>query len=199
MKCLLRRMLDETEFLSDYGVRAISKIREAHPYTFGCYGNEVYVKYEPAESSPGGFWRKFKLARTDLDACELSDHRIASKFYKYYGSDFKVECPSGSGRFLTIREVANELARRLTRIFLKDESKHAPVFNNSEKMRDDPNFRDYILFYEYFYGENGRGLGASHQTGWTGLVANLLKPNQGGLSEHKPQGSYTHLSAAKKL
>ena len=121
------------------------------------------------------------------------------KFYKYYGSDFKVECPSGSGKLLTIGEVANELARRLTRIFLKDESGRRPVFNDCHKMQNDPNFRDYILFYEYFHGENGRGVGASHQTGWTGLVANLLKPNQGGLSEHKPQGSYTHLSPAKKL
>jgi hypothetical protein len=99
---------------------------------------------------------------------------------------------------LTIREVANELARRLTQIFLKDESGRRPIFNDCHKMQNDPNFRDYILFYEYFHGENGRGVRASHQTGWTGLVANLLKPNQGGLSEHKPQGSYTHLSPAEK-
>lgn len=103
------------------------------------------------------------------------------KFHKYYGNDFKVECPTGSGKYLTIREVANELARRLTRIFFKDESNRRPVFNHCEKMYKDPNFRDYVLFYEYFHGDNGRGVGASHQTGWTGLVANLLKPDQGGL------------------
>ena len=104
------------------------------------------------------------------------------KFHKYYGDDFTVECPTGSRKYLTIREVANELARRLTRIFLKDDSMRRPVFNEEEKMQTDPHFRDHVLFYEYFHGENGRGVGASHQTGWTGLIANLLKPNQGGLT-----------------
>jgi hypothetical protein len=103
------------------------------------------------------------------------------KFHKYYGNDFTIECPTGSGKYLTIREVANELARRLTRIFLKDESARRPVFNNCAKMQNDPHFRDYVLFHEYFHGDNGRGVGASHQTGWTGLVAILLKPDQGGL------------------
>jgi hypothetical protein len=181
MKCLLRRMLDETEFLSDYGVRAISKVHEAHPYVFKCDGNELAVRYEPAESSSGLFggnsnWRGPIWMPVNYLLVES-----LQKFHKYYGNDFKIECPTRSGKFLTIREVANELARRLTRIFLRDESGRRPVFNHSAKMRDDPNFRDYILFYEYFHGDNGRGVGASHQTGWTGLVANLLKPDQGGI------------------
>ena len=181
MKCLLRRMLDETEFLSDYGVRAISKAHGAQPYIFGCCGDEVEVRYEPAESSSGLFggnsnWRGPIWMPVNYLLIES-----LQKFYKYYGSDFKIECPTGSKTYLTIREVANELARRLTRIFLRDESGRRPVFNHSERMANDPHFRDYILFYEYFHGDNGRGVGASHQTGWTGLVANLLKPDQGGL------------------
>ena len=181
MKCLLRRMLDETEFLSDYGVRAISKTHEANPYVFDCRGDEVKVTYQPAESNSGVFggnsnWRGPIWMPVNYLLIES-----LQKFHKYYGDDFKVECPTGSGKYLTIREVANELARRLTRIFFKDESDRRPVFNHCEKMCNDPNFRDYILFYEYFHGDNGRGVGASHQTGWTGLVANLLKPDQGGL------------------
>ena len=181
MKCLLRRMLDETEFLSDYGVRAISKSHEANPYVFGCCGNEMAVSYQPAESNSGLFggnsnWRGPIWMPVNYLLIES-----LQKFHKYYGSDFKVECPTGSGKYLTIGEVANELARRLSRIFLKDESGRRPVFNHYEKMQADPHFRDCILFYEYFHGDNGRGVGASHQTGWTGLVANLLKPDQGGL------------------
>ncbi|HET7238024.1 MAG TPA: hypothetical protein VFI76_03295, partial [Terrimicrobiaceae bacterium] len=181
MKRLLRRMLDETEFLSDYGVRAISKIHQAHPYVFGCGGDEVSVSYQPAESVSGLFggnsnWRGPIWMPVNYLLVES-----LQKFHKYYGDDFKIECPTGSGRSLTIREVANELARRLTRIFLKDASGCRPVFQHYEKMKSDPHFRDYVLFHEYFHGDNGRGVGASHQTGWTGLIANLLKPNQGGL------------------
>ena len=181
MKCLLRRMLDETEFLSDYGVRAISKSHEANPYVFGCCGNEMGVGYQPAESNSGLFggnsnWRGPIWMPVNYLLIES-----LQKFHKYYGRDFKVECPTGSGNYLNIGEVANELARRLSRIFLKDASGRRPVFNHYEKMQADPHFRDCILFYEYFHGDSGRGVGASHQTGWTGLVANLLKPDQGGL------------------
>src|SRR4029077_5376520 len=181
MKCLLRRMLNETEFLSDYGVRAISKTHEANPYVFGYCGNEVSVSYQPAESSSGLFggnsnWRGPIWMPVNYLLIES-----LQKFHKYYGNDFTIECPTGSGKYLTSREVANELARRLTRIFLKDESARRPVFNNCEKMQNDPHFRDYVLFHEYFHCDNGRGVGASHQTGWTGLVAILLKPDQGGL------------------
>jgi hypothetical protein len=100
------------------------------------------------------------------------------KFHHYYGDDFKVECPTGSGRLLTINEIANELACRLTRIFLPDKNGRRPVFGNDEKLQNDPHFREYIPFFEYFHGDDGRGLGASHQTGWTGLIAKLLVPRR---------------------
>jgi mannosylglycerate hydrolase MGH1-like protein/glycosyl hydrolase family 63 len=181
MKCLLRRMLDETEFLSDYGVRALAKIHEANPYVFGCGGSEMRVRYQPAESDSGLFggnsnWRGPIWMPVNYLLVESLE-----KFHKYYGNDFTIECPTGSGRYLTIREVAHLLSGRLTRIFLRDDSMRRPVFNGEEKMQTDPHFRDYLLFYEYFHGDNGRGVGASHQTGWTGLIANLLQPNQGGL------------------
>jgi hypothetical protein len=181
MKCLLRRMLDETEFLSDYGMRALSKVHEASPYVFDCAGTEMSVSYQPAESISDTFggnsnWRGPIWMPVNYLLVES-----LQKFHKYYGDDFKIECPTRSGKYRTISEVANELGRRLTRIFLKDDAARRPVFNHHEKMQTDPHFRDYILFYEYFHGDNGRGVGASHQTGWTGLVANVLKPNQGGL------------------
>ena len=181
MKRLLRRMLDESEFLSDYGVRAISKNHEANPYVFGCCGNEMGVGYQPAESNSGLFggnsnWRGPIWMPVNYLLIES-----LQKFHKYYGRDFKVECPTGSGNYLNIGEVANELARRLSRIFLKDASGRRPVFNHYEKMQADPHLWDCILFCEYFHGDSSRGVGASHQTGWTGLVANLLKPDQGGL------------------
>ena len=139
------------------------------------------VRYQPAESDSGVFggnsnWRGPIWIPVNYLLVESLE-----KFHKYYGDDFTVECPTGSGRYLTLREIAAELARRLTRIFLRDDSMCRPVFNGEEKMQTDPHFRDYVLFYEYFHGDNGRGVGASHQTGWTGLIANLLKPNQGGL------------------
>ena len=181
MKCLLRRMLDASEFLSDYGVRSLAKSHEADPYLFACGGSEMCVRYQSAESDSGLFggnsnWRGPIWMPVNYLLIESLE-----KFHKYYGDDFTVECPTGSGRYMTIREVANELARRLARIFLKDDSMRRPVFNGEEKMQTDPHFRDHVLFYEYFHGDNGRGVGASHQTGWTGLIANLLKPNQGGL------------------
>jgi Glycosyl hydrolase family 63 C-terminal domain len=139
------------------------------------------VRYQPAESDSGLFggnsnWRGPIWMPVNYLLIESLE-----KFHKYYGDDFTVECPTGSGRYMTIREVANELARRLARIFLKDDSMRRPVFNGEEKMQTDPHFRDHVLFYEYFHGDNGRGVGACHQTGWTGLIANLLEANQGGL------------------
>jgi hypothetical protein len=176
MKCLLRRMLDETEFLSEFGVRAVSKYHEQHPYVFGCCGNELGVSYQPGESTSGLFggnsnWRGPIWMPVNYLLVES-----LKRFHRYYGDEFKIECPTGSGNFLTILQVAEELSRRLTRIFLKDASGRRPVFNHDAKLQNDPHFRDHVLFYEYFHGDNGRGVGASHQTGWTGLVANLLLP-----------------------
>jgi len=178
MKKLLTRMLDETEFLSEYGIRAISKVHEREPYVFRVNGTDMTVRYLPAESDTGVFggnsnWRGpiwFPVNYLIIESLQ--------KFHHYYGDDFKLECPTGSGNFMTINEIADELARRLSRIFLPDEQGRRPVYAHHPKMQQDPHFRDYVLFYEYFHGDSGRGVGASHQTGWTGLVAKLLKPRR---------------------
>jgi hypothetical protein len=176
LKCLLRRMLDETEFLSDFGVRALSKAHEREPYRLDCGGMTHEVHYWPAESRNGLFggnsnWRGPVWMPVNYLIIES-----LQKFHHYYGDDFKVECPTGSGRFGTINDVACELARRLTRLFLKDETGQRPVLKYHPKLASDPHFRDYVLFHEYFHGDTGRGVGASHQTGWTGLVAKLIQP-----------------------
>ncbi len=178
MKRLLRRMLDETEFLSDYGIRAISKYHDRHPYIFNVNGMDLSVHYLPAESDSGLFggnsnWRGpiwFPVNYLLIESLQ--------KFHHYYGDDFKIECPTGSGTFVTIDQAATEIARRLTRIFLKDEHGRRPVFSQYPRQQSDEHFRDHVLFYEYFHGDTGRGVGASHQTGWTGLVAKLLQPRQ---------------------
>jgi hypothetical protein len=178
MKALLRRMLDQTEFLSDYGVRALSKHHEQDPYEFDCAGQRLVVKYTPAESDSGLFggnsnWRGpiwFPVNYLIIESLQ--------RFHHYYGDDFKIEYPSGSGAFVTIEDVAEELTRRLTRIFLRDAQGRRPVFGDHSKLQNDPHFRDHVLFYEYFHGDNGRGVGAAHQTGWTGLIAKLLQPRR---------------------
>jgi hypothetical protein len=176
MKMLLKRMLDETEFLSDYGVRALSRVHEDRPYVFHINGNAFTVKYQPAESDSGLFGGNSNWRGPIWMPVNYLIIESLQKFHHFYGDDFKIECPTGSGRFVTIDEVANELSRRLCRIFLRDQKGKRPVFGYSEKMQNDPHFRDYVLFHEYFHGDNGRGVGASHQTGWTGLVAKLLQP-----------------------
>ncbi len=179
MKCLLRRMLDESEFLSDYGVRAMSKVYADEPYVFDSGGgNSASVKYQPAESDTDLFGGNSNWRGPIWFPVNFLLIESLQKFHHYYGEDFKVECPTGSGNFMTILDIANELSRRLCKIFLRDESGRRPVFNQYEKFQSDPHFRDYILFYEYFHGDSGRGVGASHQTGWTGLVAKLLQPRR---------------------
>jgi len=176
MKCLLRRMLDETEFLSEYGIRALSRHHLDTPYEFNSDGIRMGVSYEPAESSSGLFggnsnWRGPIWMPVNYLLIES-----LQKFHHYYGDDFKVECPTGSGVFLTIEQVAAELSRRLINVFLKDETGERPVLKYHPKLSGDPHFKDLVLFHEYFHGDTGRGVGASHQTGWTGLVAKLLQP-----------------------
>jgi Mannosylglycerate hydrolase MGH1-like glycoside hydrolase domain len=178
MKCLLKRMLDESEFLSDYGVRAVSRRYKDQPYSFSWGGQSFGVAYEPAESTSGLFGGNSNWRGPIWMPMNFLLIESLQKFHHYYGDDFKVECPTGSGRFLTIGEVADELSRRLSRIFLRDERGERPVFRQHPKIHSDPHFRDYVLFYEYFDGDSGRGVGASHQTGWTGLVAKLLQPRQ---------------------
>ena len=176
MKRLLRRMLDETEFLSPYGVRALSRFHAGSPYVYQHGGMDLAVGYQPAESDSGLFggnsnWRGpvwFPVNYLLIESLQ--------KFHHYYGDDFRIECPTGSGRFVSLNEAANELAARLTRIFLAGENGRRPVFDHHPRLQTDPHFRDYVLFYEYFHGDTGRGVGASHQTGWTGLIAKLLFP-----------------------
>ena len=179
MKRILRRMLDETEFLSPHGVRALSKVHEARPYVLEIDGRRFDVKYQPGESDSGLFggnsnWRGPVWMPVNYLIVES-----LRRFHDYYGDDFKVECPTGSKQMLTIREVADELSSRLCRLFLKDEQGHRPVLAQHPKLQADPHFRDHVLFHEYFHGDTGRGVGASHQTGWTGLVATLLTPTRG--------------------
>jgi hypothetical protein len=176
MKKLLRRMLDESEFLSGNGVRAISKHHESEPYTFHWSGGSMSVAYEPGESRSGLFggnsnWRGPVWMPLNFLLVES-----LQRFHYYYGDDFKVECPTGSGHYRTIDQVASELSRRLSGLFLRNAEGFRPFQGHSAIQRNDPHFRDLILFYEYFHGDTGRGVGASHQTGWTGLVAKLLQP-----------------------
>jgi hypothetical protein len=178
MKRLLSRMLDESEFLSDFGVRALSRVHAEQPYVLNVDGMDLSVRYQPAESDSGLFggnsnWRGpiwFPVNYLLIESLQ--------KFHHYYGDDFRVECPTGSGRFLTIEQVADELSHRLSRLFLRDADGRRPVFGDSARLQEDPHFRDYLLFHEYFHGDSGRGVGASHQTGWTGLVAKLLMPRR---------------------
>ncbi|MFO1512915.1 MAG: glucosidase [Verrucomicrobiota bacterium] len=178
MKCLLRRMLDETEFLSDYGVRALSKIHERKPYQFRTDGHVQEIVYWPGESLSGLFggnsnWRGPIWMPVNYLLIES-----LQKFHHYYGDDFRIECPARSGKFVTINEAAEELSRRLTRLFLKGNDGQRPVLKYHSKLAADPHFKDYALFHEYFHGDTGRGIGASHQTGWTGLIAKLLQPRR---------------------
>jgi hypothetical protein len=180
MKQLLRRMLDESEFLSDYGVRALSRAHLDHPYVLRFDGNDLTVRYTSAESDSRQFGGNSNWRGSIWFPVNYLIIESLQKFHHYYGDDFKVECPTGSGTFMTIAQVANELSHRLSRLFLRDESGNRPVLRQYPQLQSDPHYRDYIPFYEYFDGDNGRGAGASHQTGWTGLIAKLLMPRVDG-------------------
>ena len=185
MKALLKRMLDESEFLSDYGIRALSKVHQSNPYklhcdgkSVQCQGEDLTVDYQPAESTTTMFggnsnWRGpiwFPMNYLLVESLQ--------KFHHYYGDDFKVECPVGSKSQLTLEEVADEVSGRLARIFLKDQNSRRAVYAHHPRMQTDPHFRDHIWFYEYFHGDTGRGVGATHQTGWTALIAKLMQPRR---------------------
>ena len=175
---VLRYMLDESEFFSPHGIRSISRYHKQHPYMIEANGMHSRVDYEPAESTTGLFggnsnWRGpvwFPINFLLIEALQ--------KFHHYYGDDLTIECPTGSGKYMNLWEVAAELSHRLTRIFLRDARGRRPVFGGIEKFQTDPHWRDYILFNEYFHGDNGAGLGAGHQTGWTGVVAKLIEQNE---------------------
>jgi hypothetical protein len=186
MKCLLRRMLDETEFLSDYGVRALSAVHKDHPYTFAINGMNLSVTYQPGESDSGLFGGNSNWRGPIWMPVNFLIIESLRKFHSYYGDDFKVECPTGSGIFLTIEQVADELTHRLNKLVLRDDAGKRAVFGGSYKLQSDPHFRDYVLFHEYFHGDSGRGVGASHQTGWTGLLAVLLAHNREKKAQERP-------------
>ncbi len=174
MKRLLLRVLDRDEFLSDYGIRSLSRYHERHPYVFDSDGARIHVGYEPGESRTDMFggnsnWRGPVWFPMNYLIVEALD-----RFHHYYGPEFVVECPTGSGQLRTLREIADEIAERLARLFLKDAQGRRPALGSAEMMQTDPHFAGMVQFHEYFHGDTGKGLGASHQTGWTGLVANLL-------------------------
>jgi hypothetical protein len=175
LKQICRYLLDESEFLSPHGIRAVSQHHRDNPYVLDVGGMEHRVDYEPAESSTGLFggnsnWRGpvwFPVNYLIIESLQ--------KFHFYLGDTYKVELPYGSGQMKSLWDVAGELSRRLNRIFLRDADGRRPVFGGAQKLQTDPHFQDHVLFYEYFHGDNGAGIGASHQTGWTGLVAKLIQ------------------------
>jgi hypothetical protein len=175
LRRILTKMLDENEFLGPYGIRSLSKIHEPHPYVLYKGGREYRVHYTPAESDNGIFGGNSNWRGPVWMPVNVMLIRALLNYYLYYGDNFKIECPTGSGKMMNLFEVSKEIADRLARIFLRNEKGRRPVYGGSEKFQSDPHWRDYILFYEYFHGDSGRGLGASHQTGWTGLVARTIQ------------------------
>jgi len=171
---ILAYMLDESEFFGPYGIRSLSKYHLEHPFVFNLSGQEFKVQYLPAESDNGMFGGNSNWRGPVWMPVNLLLIRGLLNLYQFYGDDFKVECPTGSGNFMTLFEVAKEIARRLSSIFLRDENGKRPVYGGTKKFQEDPHWKDYILFYEYFHADNGAGLGASHQTGWTGVIARTL-------------------------
>jgi Glycosyl hydrolase family 63 C-terminal domain len=174
LRRILTRMLDENEFLSPYGIRSLSRYHADHPYIFPAGGQEYRVGYLPAESDTGMFGGNSNWRGPIWMPVNALIIRALMNYYLYYGDNFKIECPTGSGKLMNLFGVASEIANRLTRIFLRGEDARRPVFGGAGKFQNDPNWQDHLLFYEYFHGDNGAGLGASHQTGWTGIIAALI-------------------------
>ena len=175
LRRILTKMLDENEFLSPCGIRSISKFHQQNPYLFHVHGQEYRVDYLPAESNTGMFGGNSNWRGPVWMPVNALIIRALLNFYLYYGDNFKIECPTGSGKMMNLFDVSKEIADRLSRIFLRNEQGKRPVYGGTEKFQSDPHWRDHILFYEYFHGDNGAGLGASHQTGWTGLVAKTIQ------------------------
>ncbi|WP_121357581.1 MGH1-like glycoside hydrolase domain-containing protein [Flavisolibacter nicotianae] len=171
MKMTLKRLLDENEFLSDYGIRSLSKFHQQYPYQFNEDGQAYTVSYTPGESDTNIFGGNSNWRGSVWMPMNWLVNESLRRYYTYYGDEFKVECPTGSGCYMTLNEVADELSRRVMSIFLRNKEGLRPVFGHVEKMQKDGLFNDYLLFHEYFHGDSGKGLGASHQTGWTALIA----------------------------
>jgi len=175
LRRILSKMLDENEFLSPCGIRSLSRFHKDHPYTMQVEGKEFRVDYLPAESNTGMFGGNSNWRGPVWMPVNIMIIRALQNYYLYYGDNFKIECPTGSGKMMNLFEVSKEIADRLSRIFLRNEDGKRPVYGGTEKFQNDPNWRDHILFFEYFHGDNGAGLGANHQTGWTGLVAKTIQ------------------------
>jgi len=175
LRRILTKMLDENEFLSPYGIRALSKYHEQHPYIFKAAGQDYRVDYLPAESNTGMFGGNSNWRGPVWMPVNVILIRGLLNYFAYYGDSFRIECPTGSGNMMNLFEVAKEISDRLTRIFLRDDRGRRPVYGGTKTFQADPHWRDLILFHEYFHGDNGAGLGASHQTGWTGTVAKLIQ------------------------
>jgi hypothetical protein len=178
LRRVLSKMLDENEFLSDYGIRSISRYHQAHPFVINFDGQEFRVDYLPAESDTGMFggnsnWRGPIWVPTNTLII-----RGLLQLYRYWGNDFTVECPTGSGKHMNLFETSQEISRRLSSIFLKKQDGSRPVYGGASKFQTDPHWKDYLSFYEYFHGDNGAGIGASHQTGWTGVIARIIELTQ---------------------
>jgi Glycosyl hydrolase family 63 C-terminal domain len=174
LRRVLEKMLDEHEFLSPYGLRSLSRYHAEHPYVFQAGGQEYRVSYLPAESDTGMFGGNSNWRGPIWMPVNALIIRALLQYYTYYGHEFTVECPRGSGQHMNLYQVAEEITRRLAHIFLCDQDGRRPVYGGTRKFQEDPHWRDHLLFYEYFHGDNGSGLGASHQTGWTGIIARLL-------------------------
>jgi hypothetical protein len=174
LRRVLAKMLDEHEFLSPYGIRSLSRYHAEHPYVVQVGGQEFRVSYLPAESDTGMFGGNSNWRGPIWMPVNGLIIRALLQYYAYYGDAFTVECPTGSGRHLTLYQVAEEIARRLANIFLRDQDGRRPVYGGTRTFQEDPHWRDCLLFYEYFHGDNGAGLDASHQTGWTGTIVRLL-------------------------
>jgi hypothetical protein len=202
LRRMLETMLDEDRFLSPYGIRSLSRWHLEHPYIFDVQSNEYKVQYMPAESNTAMFGGNSNWRGPVWFPVNLLIVRALIQLYAYYGDDFKIECPTGSGVKMNLFEVSREIARRLIRTFLRDRNGRRPVYGGSEKFQTDPRWRDYILFYEYFHGDNGAGLGASHQTGWTGVVARLIQMYGHLTAEHilggEGHGVTTTMAVAKR-
>jgi hypothetical protein len=175
LRRVLATMLDEREFLSPFGIRSLSRYHAGHPYVFKVGSDEYRVSYQPAESDSGMFGGNSNWRGPIWMPVNTLIIRALYQYYAFYGNDFRIECPTGSGNQMTLYEVARDLTRRLSNIFLRDQSGKRPVYGGTRKFQEDPHWRDLLLFYEYFHGDNGAGLGASHQTGWTGVIATLMK------------------------
>jgi hypothetical protein len=189
LRRVLQRMLDEERFLSPHGIRALSKWHLDHPYVFNVHGEDYRVQYEAAESSTGLFGGNSNWRGPVWFPVNVLLVKSLVVLYEYYGDRFQIECPTGSGKMMNLFEVAGEISNRLIGIFTKDRHGRRPVFGATEKFQTDPHWQDYLLFYEYFHGDNGAGIGANHQTGWTGLVARLIQARRGVSSEHVLSGS----------